>query len=32
MDYANPSRYRILATGDLNLIYTPSRRGRVVPA
>ncbi|MDE0417036.1 MAG: hypothetical protein OXI95_08905 [bacterium] len=27
MDYADPSRYRILAAGDLNLIYTPNRRG-----
>ena len=25
MDYAHPSRYRILAAGDLNLVYTPSR-------
>ena len=24
-DYAHPSRYHILAAGDLNLIYTPSR-------
>ena len=25
MDYADPCRYRILAAGDLNMIYTPSR-------
>ena len=24
IDYAHPSRYRILAAGDLNLVYTPS--------
>ncbi len=27
MDYANPSRYRILAAGDLNLVYTTTGRG-----
>lgn len=31
MNYADPSRYRILASGDLNLIYTPSRRGSWYP-
>ncbi|MCY4594548.1 MAG: hypothetical protein OXC19_07060 [Bryobacterales bacterium] len=31
MDYAHPSRYRILAAGDLNLIYTPSRKGAWFP-
>ena len=25
MSYAGPSRYRILAAGDLNMVYTPSR-------
>ncbi len=27
IDYADPSRYRILAAGDLNLIYTATGRG-----
>ena len=27
MDYADPSRYRILAAGDLNLIYAATGRG-----